>query len=410
MDPYGNIQGFDEQPTKKKTRVAKKKVTKKKEKKQIDIFGNQQRDITAAEMADMESAKPPSEFEKIKKSYTSGLPLYMQTQTIDIPKAQMSSEYFSSISKNLAKDIIESLILNLSLAKDYDVSSIVDSVISKDMNESDFIKHVTKYIVILTHAKAAKFDTLIFAIQSQQLTGSILERAVEDNIVNFPDDTIEYEEKTFEIQVNLIGMRTMRRPTRPQKPIGIVYPDVEIVNYIIDMSAEVVTEQMSTDQTPFSDSSETLSEYSSSISTENSEAFLKIMKHITNLTEPSREINPELEKQRLEIVKKLKKQRKKGKNEEPEEEDESIPVDYGSENELLDELGRSIPVDYGSGNELSDDEDGFAPVCCACGEELTQDISLKTKKINKQGNIVTEEFCCIDPCFMDSSFKYKKIK
>lgn len=397
MDPYGNIQGFDEQPKKKKTRVAKKKVTKKKEKKQIDIFGNQQRDMTVAEIADMESAIPVTDFEKVKRSYNSDLPLYMQTGTIDIPKLKMSSGDFSSISKNLAKDIIESLILQLSLVKDYDVSDIVDYVVDRDMNKDDFIKHVTKYIVVLTHAKAANFETLIFTIQSQQLSGSILETAVEDNIVNFPSDSIEYEEKTFEIQVNLIGMRTMRRPTRPRKPIGIVYPDVEIVNYIIDMSMEVVTEQIPMDQTPFNDSSETLSEYSSSISTEKSEAFLKIMKHITNLTEPSREINPELEKQRLEIVKKLKKQSKKGKKEEPEEEVENIPVDYGSENEL-------------SEDELSEDEYGFAPVCCACGDELSQDISLKTKKINKDGNIVTEEFCCIDPCFMNSSFKYKKLK
>lgn len=395
MDPYGNIQGFDEQPKKKKTRVTQKRIPKKKEKKQINIFGNQQRDMTVAEMTDMESAIPPSEFEKIKKSYTSDLPLYMQTQTIDIPKTQMSSEDFSSISKNLAKDTIESLILNLSLVTDYDVSSIVDSVISKDMNESDFIKHVTKYIVVLTHAKAAKFDTLIFAIQSQQLTGNILERAVEDNIVNFPDDSIEYEEKTFKIQVNLIGMRTMRRPTRPQKPIGIVYPDVEIVNYTIDMTMPVITEQISTFQTPFNDSSSTISEYKSSISAEKSEAFLKIMKHITDLTEPSREINPELEKQRLRIVKQLKEKSKKGKKEEPEEPEE---------------MDESIPVDYGSENELSDEEYGFSPVCCTCGKELTPDISLKTKKINKQGEIITEEFCCIDPCFVESSFKYKKLK
>ena len=304
----------------------------------------------------------------------------------------MSSEDFSSISKNLAKDTIESLILKLSLVKDYDVSDIVDYVVDRDMSKDDFIKHVTKYIVVLTHAKAAKFDTLIFAIQSQQLTGNILETAVEDNIDNFPYDSIEYEEKTFEIQVNLVGMRTMRRPTRPQKPIGIVYPDVEIVNYTIDMNMPVITEQISMDQTPFNDSSTTLSDYTSSISKKKSEAFLKIMKHITDLTEPSREINPELEKQRLRIVKQLKEKSKKGKKEEPEELDESIPVDYGSE------------------NELSDEEDGFSPVCCACGKEITPDISLKTKKINKQGEIITEEFCCIDPCFVESSFKYKKIK
>ena len=158
------------------------------------------------------------------------------------------------------------------------------------------------------------------------------------------------------------------------------------------MNMPVITEQISMDQTPFNDSSTTLSDYTSSISKKKSEAFLKIMKHITDLTEPSREINPELEKQRLRIVKQLKEKSKKGKKEEPEELDESIPVDYGSE------------------NELSDEEDGFSPVCCACGKEITPDISLKTKKINKQGEIITEEFCCIDPCFVESSFKYKKIK
>ena len=390
-DPYGNITGFSEPPKKKKAAAKKKNTSKPKKapKKQTDIFGNQTRlNIPEDDMAESAVALPGSP--RKPKRFVTDLPRYMQTKTAEFPKTQLSVEKYNRSSKVLAKYQLTRLILQLSNV-DYDVSDIVNYVVENDLYGRDFINHITKYNVVLSNASASNFKTLIFAIRSQQLTGPILEKAVNDNIVNFPVDLIEYDQNTFELEIRLVGMRTMRRPNRPMKPIGASLPKTEIVNYQLNMQLPIVDNMIDVDENIVDSQQDQIQqEY---LSKDRSTGFLKIMNHITELVEPVVKINPDLERQRLQIIQSLNKKNKVKHDRRQQSEPESEPESEQYENDYLEES-----------------DEGFNPSNCrTCGKNIPRDVSLKTMRFENE-KVITDEFCSIEPCFVESEYKYKKNK
>lgn len=413
-DPYGQITGFAEKPVKKKTKAkAKAKAGSKKKTYGIslssivdekDLDDDDLKKFRAMQEMREGALAVPVPKQAFQLPSTAPLPRYMKTNRVEFSKNQIPMLEHISASKRYSEKLITSLIMKLSNVN-YDVSDIVNYIVeANNFIGMDFIIYISNFIVVLTNARASKFDTLIFAIQSQQLTGQMLEQAVNDNIVNFNIDDIEFEQNTLEISIRLVVMSTSRRPNRPRKPIGIGLPNVEIVNYEIDFSRLIITDETDDTSSPFDS---TATQYLIKPDQIESNAFMTIMRHIDDLVAPSSYIDPQLEITRLKIINALRaggkgQQGRKKKKTKIVVEDE-IGEDVGQSEDELSSLN-----DEGSYKGEDEEEDGFAPICYNCEKPIPKDVSLKTKRVRLDGRVEDNEFCCIDPCFLETKYKYKK--
>ena len=156
----------------------------------------------------------------------------------------------------------------------------------------------------------------------------------------------------------------MRRPNRPMKPIGAVLPTTEIVNYQLNMQLPIVTPEEEENGEFIQQEDQMQQDYANK---RNSDGFLKIMQHITDLITPTRIVDPDLEMKRTQIIKNLKSAKPKTKRK------VKSRIPQKAERQDIENLDRDT-----SSDEEDEEEEGFAPKCSRCSKTIPSGVSLKT--------------------------------
>jgi hypothetical protein len=258
-------------------------------------------------------------------------------------------------------DKLKMLISKLSLVE-YNVDTIVDMVIQTEKDISGFIEYITPYVVVLANAETMGFETLIFTIQSQQLTYLNLRTAVDDNISKFPSSMLLHTRGAINEEITHIVTPTSHRRTMPS-PSMFIEPSGEIVNYDVDLTEQVrIPEQLVQNV-------EQQQQYQSNVLPINrTNAFVSIMAHIDSIVNPPpRAISPELEKIRRQVVASL------------------------------------TGVDYESG----EDSDGMSPEitdCHVCKKQVGSQTRFRTMKEYGKGEYKKLDICSSE-CFENLDMK-----